>query len=97
MAKLMLLVSAALLLTVVTVAHGEASIHVTGAGPSLLLCRTPPGTKSADRRTIDPNRRMNDLISTGDGFEPVNRKRPRFGKVETPSHLTPERVHGGIE
>ena len=97
MAKLLLLVSAALLFTVATVAHGEASIPATSGGPSSLLCKNPPASKSADRRTTDPSRRMNDLIFASDGFELVKPKRARFGNVEQPTHLTPDRVHGGIQ
>jgi hypothetical protein len=97
MARPMLLVSAALFFALATVVHGESSIPATSGVQDSLFGNRPPPTKRTDLRRIDPNRRMNELINQSDRSDLIPRGWIRIWCVDQPSHLTPERVHGGIQ
>ncbi len=45
----------------------------------------------------DPNRRMNELMNHSENLRQVESEWERWWMNDQPSHLTPERVHGGIE
>ncbi|HLN28565.1 MAG TPA: hypothetical protein VK395_12555 [Gemmataceae bacterium] len=45
----------------------------------------------------DPNRRMNELLNNSEDLRQVEYEWERFWFMDEPSHLTPERVHGGIQ
>ena len=45
----------------------------------------------------DPNRRMNELMSQSEDLRQIELEWERIWFVDQPSHLTPERVHGGIQ
>jgi hypothetical protein len=44
----------------------------------------------------NPNRRMNELINTSEDLRQIEYEWERIWFTDQPSHLTPERVHGGI-
>jgi len=45
----------------------------------------------------DPNRRMNELINQSEDLRQIELEWERIWFTDQPSHLTPERVHGGIQ
>ena len=45
----------------------------------------------------DPNRRMNQLLNQSEDLRTIESEWERIWFTDQPSHLTPERVHGGIE
>lgn len=45
----------------------------------------------------DPNRRMTELINQSEGLRLIEDEWERIWFTDEPSHLTPDRVHGGIE
>jgi hypothetical protein len=45
----------------------------------------------------DPNRRMNELLNTSEDLRQIEYEWERIWFTDEPSHLTPERVHGGIQ
>lgn len=45
----------------------------------------------------DPNRRMNELLNTSEDLRQIENEWERIWFTDQPSHLTPERTHGGIE
>ena len=45
----------------------------------------------------DPNRRMHELLNTSEDLRQIEYEWERIWFTDQPSHLTPERVHGGIE
>jgi hypothetical protein len=45
----------------------------------------------------DPNRRIQELINTSEDLPQIQREWERIWITDPPSHLTPERVHGGIQ
>jgi hypothetical protein len=45
----------------------------------------------------DPNTRMNSLLNQSEDLRQVRDEWRRFWLCEEPSHLTPERVDGGIQ
>jgi len=45
----------------------------------------------------DPNTRMNQLINQSEDLRQVRNEWQRIWFTDQPSHLTPERVHGGIQ
>lgn len=45
----------------------------------------------------DPNRRMNELLNTSEDLRQIENEWERIWFTDQPSHLTPDRVHGGIE
>jgi hypothetical protein len=45
----------------------------------------------------DPNRRMRQLINNSEDLRQIENEWDRIWFTDQPSHLTPERVHGGIE
>jgi hypothetical protein len=45
----------------------------------------------------DPNRRMTELINQSEDLRQIELEWERIWFVDQPSHLTPERVHGGIQ
>jgi hypothetical protein len=44
----------------------------------------------------DPNRRMNELLNQSEDFRQMEYEWERIWFTDMPSHLTPERVHGGV-
>lgn len=44
----------------------------------------------------DPNKRMLQLINQSEDLRQIQGEWERFWMVDQPSHLTPERVHGGV-
>jgi hypothetical protein len=45
----------------------------------------------------DPNRRMHELLNTSEDLRTLEYEWERIWFTDEPSHLTPERVHGGIQ
>jgi hypothetical protein len=45
----------------------------------------------------DPNTRMNSLLNQSENLRQARDEWSRFWMVNEPSHLTPERVDGGIQ
>jgi hypothetical protein len=45
----------------------------------------------------DPNRRMHQLINNSEDLRQIESEWERIWFMDQPSHLTPERVHGGIQ
>jgi hypothetical protein len=45
----------------------------------------------------DPNRRVNELINNSEDLRQIEYEWERIWFNDEPSHLTPERVHGGIQ
>ena len=45
----------------------------------------------------NPNRRMNELMNTSEDLRQIEDEWERIWFTDQPSHLTPERVHGGIQ
>jgi hypothetical protein len=45
----------------------------------------------------DPNTRMNGLVNESEDLRQIRREWQRIWFTDQPSHLTPERVHGGIQ
>lgn len=45
----------------------------------------------------NPNRRMAELINTSEDLRQIEYEWERIWFTDQPSHLTPERVHGGIQ
>jgi hypothetical protein len=45
----------------------------------------------------DPNRRMHELLNTSEDLRTIEYEWERIWFTDEPSHLTPERVHGGIQ
>jgi len=44
----------------------------------------------------DPNERMQQLLNQSEDLRQVRKEWYRFWMIDQPSHLTPDRVHGGI-
>ena len=45
----------------------------------------------------DPNRRMRELLNNSEDLRQIEAEWERFWFTDQPSHMTPERVHGGIQ
>jgi hypothetical protein len=45
----------------------------------------------------DPNRRINELMNVSEDLRQIEYEWERIWFVDQPSHMTPERVHGGIQ
>jgi hypothetical protein len=45
----------------------------------------------------DPNRRMHELLVQSDDLRQIEYEWERIWFTDEPSHMTPERVHGGIQ
>jgi hypothetical protein len=45
----------------------------------------------------DPNRRMQELLNVSEDLRQIEYEWERIWFVDQPSHMTPERVHGGIQ
>ena len=45
----------------------------------------------------NPNRRMMELLSNSEDLRQIEYEWERIWFVDEPSHMTPERVHGGIQ
>jgi hypothetical protein len=45
----------------------------------------------------DPNRRMRELLNVSEDLRTIEYEWERIWFTDQPSHLTPERVHGGIQ
>ena len=45
----------------------------------------------------DPNTRMNQLLNNSEDLRQISYEWQRIWFNDQPSHLTPERVHGGIQ
>jgi Mg-chelatase subunit ChlI len=44
----------------------------------------------------DPNDRMQYMLNQSEDLRQIKKEVARFWMVDQPSHLTPDRVHGGI-
>jgi hypothetical protein len=44
----------------------------------------------------DPNERMEELLVQSEDLRQINGVRQRIWFVDMPSHMTPDRVHGGV-
>lgn len=44
----------------------------------------------------DPNRRVNELLNQSEDLRQIQYEWERIWFTDQPSHLTPERVHGGL-
>jgi hypothetical protein len=49
-----------------------------------------------NRYPSDPQRRMMVLMNQSENLRQIEHEMERFWMVDQPSHLTPERVHGGV-
>jgi len=47
--------------------------------------------------SADPNTRMQELIYNSEDLRQIEYEWQRIWFVDEPSHMTPERVHGGIQ
>jgi hypothetical protein len=47
--------------------------------------------------SADPNRRMDELLNTSEDLRQIENEWERIWFTDQPSHMTPERVHGGIQ
>ena len=45
----------------------------------------------------DPNRRMHELLNNSEDLRQIEYEWERIWFTDEPSHMTPERVHGGIQ
>lgn len=45
----------------------------------------------------DPNRRMRQLLNDSEGLRQIEDEWERIWFKDQPSHMTPERIHGGIQ
>jgi hypothetical protein len=45
----------------------------------------------------DPNRRINELLNNSEDLRQIEYEWERIWFTDEPSHMTPERVHGGIQ
>lgn len=45
----------------------------------------------------DPNRRIHELLNTSEDLRQIEYEWERIWFTDEPSHMTPERVHGGIQ
>jgi hypothetical protein len=45
----------------------------------------------------DPNRRMHELLNNSEDLRQIEYEWERIWFTDQPSHMTPERVHGGIQ
>jgi hypothetical protein len=45
----------------------------------------------------NPNRRMRELLNTSEDLRQIEYEWERIWFTDEPSHMTPERVHGGIQ
>src|SRR5881392_3622553 len=45
----------------------------------------------------DPNRRVQELLNTSEDLRQIEYEWERIWFTDQPSHLTPERIHGGIQ
>jgi hypothetical protein len=45
----------------------------------------------------DPNLRMNELLNQSEDLRQARLEWRRFWMVDQPSHMTPERLHGGFQ
>jgi len=45
----------------------------------------------------DPNTRMNQLVNQSEDLRQVREEWQRIWFTDQPSHMTPDRVHGGIQ
>lgn len=45
----------------------------------------------------DPNQRINELLNTSEDLRQISYEWQRIWFVDQPSHMTPERIHGGIQ
>ncbi len=50
-----------------------------------------------DIYSSDPNRRVNELLTTSEDLRQIEYEWERIWFTDQPSHMTPERVHGGIQ
>jgi hypothetical protein len=44
----------------------------------------------------DPNERMQTMLNQSENLRQIQKEVDRFWMIDQPSHLTPDRVHGGI-
>jgi hypothetical protein len=44
----------------------------------------------------DPNERMQTMLNQSENLRQMQKEWDRFWMIDQPSHLTPDRVHGGI-
>lgn len=45
----------------------------------------------------NPNRRIHELMNQSEDLRQIEYEKERFWFTDQPSHMTPERVHGGIQ
>lgn len=45
----------------------------------------------------DPDRRMKQMLTVSENFRMIEDELERFWLLDQPSHLTPNRTHGGIQ
>jgi len=45
----------------------------------------------------DPNRRMQQLLNNSEDLRQIENEWDRIWFTDQPSHLTPDRIHGGIQ
>jgi hypothetical protein len=64
---------------------------------AVLLCGIGNTGCMINAYSSDPNRRMNELLSQSEDLRQIELEWERIWFVDQPSHLTPERVHGGIQ
>jgi hypothetical protein len=55
------------------------------------------GIQLINTYSSDPNRRMQELIDNSKDLRDIEKEWERVWYTDQPSHMTPERVHGGIQ
>lgn len=73
-----------------------AAAETTGTGWQEIL-RALREQLFADFDSDDANRRMRELLNTSNDLRDIEREWESIWFTDQPSHLTPERVHGGIQ
>lgn len=46
--------------------------------------------------SADPQKRAEQLINESEGMRQIQNECERFWMIDMPSHMTPDRIHGGI-
>ena len=92
MPRFVVLISVPFLLIVAAIVHGECSVSPSSGDAASCVSKIPFPNRSASNREKDPNRRMKELIIE---LQLIDNE---WNAIRSkPGHLTPDRVHGGIQ
>ncbi|MBL8823373.1 MAG: hypothetical protein JNJ77_12345 [Planctomycetia bacterium] len=66
---------------------------------AMLGCVVASGTGCVplNMYSSDPNLRMQELLNQSEDLRQARLEWRRFWMIDQPSHLTPERIHGGLQ